>query len=154
MEKIRKGIIFGVVASESIHIFCCILPTLFSVLSLLAGMGVIATMPGLVDEAHHMIHSYEIPMIMASAIILIIGWALLIYARRMDCSSEGEGCCAKPCAPKKDRTKIIMIGASFLFIVNVTVYFGFHHAQETHLDIYEFEHYSESYDEHHNHDHY
>jgi len=133
MVKMRKGILFGVIASESIHIFCCVLPTVFSVLSLLAGMGMIPTMPGFIDDLHHIIHDYEIPMIIVSAVILIVGWILYLCAQKMDCSVEGEGCCAQPCAPKKDRTKIVMIVATLLFVVNVSVYFGFHYQYE-HLD--------------------
>ena len=116
-------------------------------------MGMIATMPGFIEAAHHMVHDYEIPMIIASAVILTIGWALYLYAAKMNCSEEGESCCHEPCAPKKDRTKIVMIGATILFLVNVAVYFGFHRAQETHLDIHTTEHYSEAHDDHHDHDH-
>lgn len=126
MKKINKGLFWTVVASESIHIFCCVLPTMFSVLSLMAGVGMIATMPGFIDEAHHMIHEYEIPMIIVSGIILVIGWGIYAYSRRMNCSSEGSTCCHEPCAPKKDRTRLFMILATCLFVVNVSVYFIFH----------------------------
>jgi hypothetical protein len=123
--KINKGIIWGVIASESVHIFCCVLPTIFSILSLLAGMGMIATMPGFIDNMHHLIHDYEIPMIVTSGIILSIGWALYLYSRRINCRTEGT-CTHGPCTPQKDRTKIFMIVATFLFIVNVAVYFTVH----------------------------
>ncbi len=149
MEKMRKGILYSVVASESIHIFCCVLPTIFSIMSLLAGMGMIATMPGFMDDMHHMIHDYEIPMIIASAVILVIGWALYAYAQKMDCSEEASTCCHEPCAPKKDRTKIVMIVATVLFIVNVSVYFGFH---RTHIDGEHDTHYNHVHDDH-KHDH-
>lgn len=149
MEKMRKGILFGVVASESIHIFCCVLPTIFSIMSLLAGMGMIAVMPGFIEDMHHMIHDYEIPMIIASGVILAIGWALYTWSTRMNCSEEkGSTCCHEPCAPKKDRTKIVMMIATVLFIVNVSVYFGFHRANDidTHHDSHQIE-------SHHDHDH-
>ena len=127
MEKINKRIVWAVMASESIHIFCCVLPTVFSVLSLLAGAGMIATMPNFIDEAHHLIHDYEIPMIIISALILVFGWGLYAYSRRINCSQDGESsCCHEPCAPKKDRTRLFMIVATVLFFVNVTVYFSFH----------------------------
>ena len=144
-EKIKKSILLGVIASESIHIFCCVLPTIFSVMSLLAGMGMIATMPGFIDELHHVIHDYEIPMIIASAIILCIGWALYVWSRRMDCSEDGQSsCCHEPCSPKKDRTKIVMIVATILFIVNVMVYFGFHQAYD--IDTYQDQHIEHDHD--------
>ena len=125
-EKIQKGIVCGVVASEGIHIFCCALPTVFSVMSLLAGMGMITSMPGVIDKLHHAIHDYEIPMIIVSGIILTLGWVLYLYAKKLNCSEDGNDCCHEPCAPKKNRTKVVMMIATLLFAINVTVYFGFH----------------------------
>ncbi len=125
MEKLNKGIFYSVIASESIHIFCCVLPTVFSVLNLLAGFGIIATMPTFMDNAHHMVHAYEIPMIILSALILISGWGLYFYSKRISCRTDGA-CSHAPCAPKKDRTKLFMILATFLFFVNISVYFVFH----------------------------
>ncbi len=122
----RKGILYSVIASEGIHIFCCVLPTLFSILSLLAGMGLIAAMPGFIDELHHAIHDYEITMIITSAAVLVIGWALYGFAQRLNCSEEAPTCCHEPCAPQKDRTKAVMIIATLLFAINVTVYFSLH----------------------------
>jgi len=148
MEKMRKGILFGVVASESIHIFCCVLPTIFSIMSLLAGMGMIATMPGFIDDMHYMIHDYEIPMIIASGVILAIGWVLYIWSTRMNCSEEkGSTCCHEPCTPKKDRTKIVMMIATVLFIVNVSVYFGFHRTYD--IDTHHDGHHVEAHHDHH-----
>lgn len=131
MEKINKGLFWTMVASESIHIFCCVLPTLFSVLSLMAGVGMIATLPGFINEAHHIIHAYEIPMIVVSGIILIIGWGVYIYSRRISCRTQGS-CCHEPCAPKKDRTRLFMAIATLLFVVNVCVYFIFHRGFDEH----------------------
>lgn len=129
MEKINKGIVWSIIASESIHIFCCVLPTVFSILSLLAGFGMIATMPGFIENAHHIIHDYEIPMIIMSAITLMLGWALYIYSRRISCRTEGT-CSHSPCGPKKDRTRLFMIIATILFVVNVAVYFTLHRAMD------------------------
>ena len=126
-DKINKGLFWGIIASESIHLFCCVLPTVFSILSLLAGMGMIATMPGMIDHLHHLIHDYEIPMMVASGIILVIGWVFYLYSRQINCQTEGT-CCHAPCAPKKDRTRIFMIAATMLFIINIGVYFLFHRA--------------------------
>ncbi len=121
MSKIKRSVLISAVVSEGIHLFCCVLPTVFSVFSLLAGMGMIATLPGFIDNAHHIIHDYEIYMILTSAIILVIGWVLYYYSRQIDCHVEGE-CHHAPCETKKDRTKIFMIIASALFLMNVTVY--------------------------------
>jgi hypothetical protein len=125
MEKMKRGLFWGLIASESVHIFCCVLPTIFSVLSLMAGMGMIATMPGFIDEAHHIIHDFEIPMIIISGMILILGWGLYFYSRRISCRTQGS-CSHEPCTPKKDRTRLFMVLATILFFVNITVYFTFH----------------------------
>lgn len=120
----------AVIASESIHVFCCVLPTVFSVMSLMAGAGMMATMPGFMMDAHTMIHAYEIPMIILSAVILGAGWALYAYSRKISCRTQG-GCCHQPCAPKKDRTRTVMILATCLFVVNLSVYFIFHRSHNT-----------------------
>lgn len=149
MEKIRKGILYSVIASEGIHIFCCVLPTVFSVLSLLAGMGMIATMPGFIDEMHHVIHGYEIPMIVTSAIVLAFGWVLYYLAQKIDCEVE-VGCCDHPCAPKKDRTKFVLIVATILLVFNVAIYMGFHRVNDINT-YYAVEHNHDH--ENHNHNH-
>lgn len=126
MEKVKKGVFWTVIASESIHVFCCVLPTVFSVISLLAGFGIVATMPGFIEQAHDVIHAYEVPMIIASGIILLFGWVVYIYSRSVDCSDNGQGCCHEPCVAKKDRTRIFMMIATILFIVNVSLYLTIH----------------------------
>lgn len=131
MEKTNKTIIYSVVASETIHLFCCVLPTIFSVLSLLAGAGIITIMPSSIDMAHHIIHEYEIPMIFMSGIILAMGWGLYFYSRKISCRANGA-CTHKPCSPKKNRTRLFMIVATILFIVNISVYFIFHMPVDLH----------------------
>lgn len=129
MEKIKKSLFVGMIASESIHIFCCVLPTIFSVLSLLAGFGLIATMPGFIEDAHHIIHDYEIFIMSMSCAILIIGWGLYLYSRKINCATDGN-CAHKPCGPKKDRTRVFMTIATILFLCNILVYFTIHRQQD------------------------
>lgn len=122
MDKINRHILTGVIASESIHVFCCVLPMVFSLMSLLIG---VAGLPLFVIEAHHLIHRYELPMIVVSAIILGLSWGVYALSRKLNCQTEGT-CCHTPCTPKKDRTKIVMVIATLLFIGNVAIYLGFH----------------------------
>jgi predicted secreted protein len=98
------------------------------------------------------LHHYEIPMIITSAIILAIGWALYVYAQQLDCNEDSQICCHEPCAPKKDRTKMIMIFATVLFAVNVSVYFAFHWKSEQNSHGYEV-HVEDQLGNHHNHNH-
>ena len=125
MDKTNKTIFWSVAASETIHVFCCFLPSLFSILSLLSGFGLMATMPNFVEELHHIIHNFEKPLIILSAVVLIFGWGLYVYSRKINCRIEGA-CVHEPCEPKKDRTKLLMIGSTCLFFFNVSVYFLIH----------------------------
>jgi hypothetical protein len=129
MDKTKNRVLWFVVASESIHIFCCVFPTIFSVMSLLAGAGMIAAMPLFIDGAHDVMHDYEIPMMVVSALILALGWVFYGYSRRISCRSEGT-CSHAPCSPKKDRSRLFLIAATLLFMTNVIVYYAFHLDQD------------------------
>lgn len=123
-EHHRKAIVWAVLLSEGSHIFCCVLPTLFSVLSLLSGAGMISMMPASLVSMHDILHQYEVPMIIASAVILAIGWGLHLYSQKIDC--HDTGCAHGPCETKKSKTHIFLIIATLLFAVNVSVYMIFH----------------------------
>ncbi|MEM6781854.1 MAG: hypothetical protein AAF569_08325 [Pseudomonadota bacterium] len=131
MQKLQKSILTAVVVSETTHIFCCVLPILFSVLSLMVGTGAIAVMPVFVEDMHTAIHDYEIPMIITSGIILFLGWILYAISKKLDCKEDGCMRDHGPCEPRKDKARIILVIASVLFMVNVTVYFVFHAPMET-----------------------
>jgi hypothetical protein len=125
MKNLENKLYTSIIAAESIHIFCCALPTLFSILSLLAGMGMIAGMPVIMYQAHEAIHDYEMPIIIFSAILLAFGWIVYGYSRRMDCANEAA-CANVPCEPRKSRAKKILIVATILFLVNISLYFTIH----------------------------
>ena len=42
MQKIQKAMFWTIVVSESTHVFCCVLPTLVSVISLVMGVGALS----------------------------------------------------------------------------------------------------------------
>jgi hypothetical protein len=139
----KKAILYAVILSEASHIFCCVLPTVFSVLSLLAGLGMVSALPPFMIELHEMLHAYEVVIICFSAFILALGWGLFWHAQRVDCHSTG--CHHGPCAPKKNTSKIILLIATALFAVNVTVYLVFHRGmgigpQKFHEDVHEHDH--------------
>ncbi|MDB5492011.1 MAG: putative rane protein [Micavibrio sp.] len=128
MQRIQKALFWSIVASESTHVFCCVLPTLVSVISLVAGMSALSFLPGFVLTIHETLHAYEVPTIFFSGLMLAIGWALQGYSKRLDCGTAEDSCCShEPCAPRKDHTFKIMIGATALFAFNVGVYFVFHY---------------------------
>lgn len=126
-DATQKRLVWAVILSESTHIFCCVFPTVFSVLSLMAGLGVVATMPAFMVEMHDFLHDWELPMIVGSGIVLALGWAAMVYSNRLDCRTAEASCCAhEPCAPKKNKAHLVLVIASVLFVFNVFVYFAFH----------------------------
>lgn len=124
MERIQKGLFWAVVLSETSHVFCCVLPTVFSALSLLAGIGMISAMPTPLAEIHEALHEWELPIIGVSGLILAFGWGLHRYSLTLDSS---QSCCAHgECAPSKRRSSKILKIATALFILNVAVFAVFH----------------------------
>ncbi|MGH1399349.1 MAG: hypothetical protein ACRBCT_09060 [Alphaproteobacteria bacterium] len=124
MQKIQKTVNIAVLAAETSHIFCCVLPTVVSVMSLLAGVGLIGSMPVSLLWLHDVLHDWEVPIIIGSGVVLALAWALHFYAKRFDCADAG--CCSEPCAPKKNSASRLLIVASVLFVVNVSVYMFVH----------------------------
>lgn len=124
MQKHRKKIYWALILSETSHVFCCVLPTLFSVLSLLVGAGLIGALPTFMVDFHHVIHHYELPIVVASFIILGLGWALDYYAHKVDC--HHTGCHHGSCAPKKYKAHKILIIATVLFVANLAIYLVLH----------------------------
>lgn len=124
MQRIQTGIFWAVILSETSHVFCCVLPTLFSLLSLLAGIGMISSMPGPLVNIHETLHEWELPIVALSGLILATGWGLHRYSLRLDAR---QSCCAHgECAPSKRRSSTILKIATILFVVNVTVFLFFH----------------------------
>jgi hypothetical protein len=128
VEHLRKPLIWTIILSETTHIFCCVLPTLFSLASLLVGAGLIAALPPGLEKFHSMLHGYEVPLIIFSGLVIALGWIADWYARRIDC--HDTGCCHAPCTSAKSRAHIVLKLASGLFIINLIVYFAFHRGME------------------------
>ncbi len=124
MNRLQNAINWVVVTSEISHFFCCGIPIVFSLLSLLSGMGIIASMPLGFNNLHEAMHQYEIPMIAMSGVIIALGWMLHMVATRIDC--RNTGCGHQPCAPKKKQSSKILMVATGLFALNLTAYFLLH----------------------------
>ncbi len=123
----QKKVLWAIVLTEMSHVFCCVLPTLFSLVSLLAGVGIIVTLPGWLGSLHNIMHGYELAMIIFSACVIMLGWAFHFYSYKEDC--HDHGCGHKPCGPTKRRANKILIAATMLFVVNIVIYFGAHRHQ-------------------------
>lgn len=124
MDKRSKAIYWTVLLSETSHVFCCVLPIIFSLLSLLSGAGLAAALPAHVIQLHDFMHQWEVPMIVVSGLLLACGWGLHEYSRRLDC--RDTGCVHEPCGTTKKRTALVLKIATVLFLVNVTVYAAVH----------------------------
>lgn len=123
-ERIKSGLYWAILASEASHIFCCVLPTLASVLSLLVGAGLISTMPGFILTLHGWVHNYEIPALVFAGVVLLLGWLFQLVSWRIDCHSTG--CCHDSCAPRKKNALRILWIATALFVFNLTIYTTLH----------------------------
>lgn len=133
-ERLTSIMSWAVIFSEFSHVFCCVLPTIFSVLTLLAGFGLITVVPGFIMSWHAAIHAYEIPIIATSGIITVLAWYVYWSARKADCHSTG--CVHEPCAPRKDRAKRVLQIGTALFLVNFAIFFFLHYLPE--LGVYSF----------------
>lgn len=125
MEKLQKTTFWVLVLSESTHVFCCVLPTLVSIISLLAGAGALTFIPSNLLDVHDLLHHWEVPMIIFSGVLLVLGWGLYGLSQKLNCVQDAH-CCHTPCAPKKSKTFKIMVAATVLFVFNVIIYFAFH----------------------------
>lgn len=124
MNFLKKSIFWAVVLSETTHLFCCVLPTVVSVMGLLAGAGLVTAMPGFIGDFHDIIHAYEVPLIVISGVVLALGWGLYELSRRIDCHETG--CAHGACAPRKDKTLLILSIATTLFTANLAIYWFLH----------------------------
>lgn len=106
--------------SELSHAFCCVLPSVFTLATVLVGMGAIGAVPLWMDGLHNVMHVWEVPVIIASGLILVAGWAIHLYSKRLDCLSTG--CGHAPCGSKKRHNGKILKIATVLFVVNVSIY--------------------------------
>lgn len=125
MLKTQKAIFWSVVLSETGHLFCCALPAVLGLLSVFSAFGIIGVVPNTVLGLHDFMHHWELPVIAFSAALLAFGWWLYVNSLKLDCASE-HSCGHPPCKPKKDRTKLVLMLASGLFVFNFSLYLFFH----------------------------
>lgn len=117
-----------IVVSEISHVFCCVLPSIFSILTMMVGLGIMGALPVGLTQFHDMMHGWELTIIITSAAILAFGWALHVISERLDC--HNTGCGHEPCTPKKKKTARVLKFATILFLVNVSIYALVHVPQE------------------------
>lgn len=111
--------------SESSHIFCCVLPTVFSLLSILTNLGMFVMPAGFV-HMHHFMHEWEFPIVVISGVILALGWALHWHNLRGEECPSGCKHHTDATHPTVNKTHIILKIATALFAVNVFVFLIVH----------------------------
>ena len=112
----RRGLGWAVLASELGHVFCCILPTFFSLFSFAANIGLIGGAPGFLAVVHEIIHRYELPVILFSGFMVGVGWLVYWGSRRLRVC--GDAMCAKGAR----HNRLILVIATGLFTVNVFIF--------------------------------
>jgi hypothetical protein len=104
IDRVQKPLGWAIIISETSHVFCCIMPTIFSIVSLATGLGLLAAMPAWMVVLHDMMHDWEIPVIIFSGVVVALGWALYVFSKRIDC--HDPGCVHEPCGRvKKEPTR-------------------------------------------------
>lgn len=124
LANLRKHFGWAVLLSELSHVFCCVLPTIVTILGMLANIGLIGVAPGFITEVHETIHAYEIQIIVFSGLMVVLGWGVHLASREVDC--HDTGCVHPPCSGTKTGNSRILVIASLLFAFNLVIYFGIH----------------------------
>lgn len=125
MQGFHKHFGWAVLVSELSHVFCCVIPTVVTVLSAFANLGLFVISPdGMLMNIHNAMHAYEIPVIVFSGAMVVLGWATNSLSKGVDC--HDTGCGHPPCTPQKSKNSKVLMVATILFALNILIYFGVH----------------------------
>ncbi len=125
MQGLHKHVGWAVLVSELSHVFCCVIPTIVTILSAFANLGLFVVSPtGTLMNIHNMMHSYEMPVIVFSGAMVAIGWVAHMLSREVDC--HNTGCGHPPCSPQKTKNSKVLVIATLLFVLNLGIYLGIH----------------------------
>jgi len=103
-----------VIASGVMHLFCCGIPLVLSITSLSAVFGFSS---GSALELEWF-EAIEQELMVVSGAILLATFAAQVMSRRLNCY-EDAACCDSPCDGKKTISTYLLIGASFLYLINL-----------------------------------
>jgi hypothetical protein len=118
----------GILLSVLPHIFCCGLPTAFTLTSLFAGFGVMVIRADQMEALHHVLHVWEMPLLAFSLVMTAIGWAMHLSANKAACSQPccGDHGCSSTVAtePVKRSCTILIITTALVAINTAVLLFG------------------------------
>lgn len=134
MQGLHKHFGWAVLVSELSHVFCCVIPTVVTILSAFANVGLFVISPdGMLMNIHNAMHVYEVPVIVFSGAMVGLGWVAHFLSKDVDC--HDMGCCDTSCAPQKSQNSKVLMIATLLFALNIVIYFGVHR-NVLHLDVF------------------
>lgn len=128
IRKVQGLFSWIVILSEISHVFCCVLPSIFSILTLFVSMGLIGMTPLWLDGMHEIMHDWEMAIIALSGVIVLLGWGIHHVAEKIDC--HDTGCAHGECKPKKKSATRVLRIATTLFVINVAIYVTIHMPSE------------------------
>lgn len=102
------------------HAFCCGLPALSAIASLVAGVG--AAGSSVFHDFAHAIEQWHVHLFVFSTLMLGVAVFASVVAERRDCVTEGH-CCHPPCTPAKKRSWRILGISVALYVVNCILFF-------------------------------
>lgn len=125
MPRKQTAILWAIIISESSHIFCCVLPTVFSMLAVFANLGMFI-MPASYVWFHDLMHEWEFPMVALSGAVLALGWGLHWKGLKGECHTPGCQHHPDPAHPKRSAAHMVLVAATILFVANVFVFLVVH----------------------------
>ncbi len=129
-EKLHKSLFTSVIVAETTHVFCCVLPTLVTLISLAGSVSSSITLPGILLDIHEWLHAWEIPVIIFSGIMLALGWGMYFLAKQIECARPHCTPHETSCSPQKKNAHLILMIATILFVANVTIYVTIHRGMD------------------------
>jgi len=121
LSRLHRTANSAMMATLISHVLCCGLPTVVNMLALFAGIGTLSALIPWVGLLHGVLHEFELVLLLVSALALGFGFFVHHLAAKLDCATQS--CNHSPCAPKKRQSRIILIVASGLFLINLVNYF-------------------------------
>lgn len=129
-DKLHKSLLTSVIVAETTHVFCCVLPTLVTLISLAGSISSSIALPGILLDIHEWLHDFEIPVIIFSGVTLALGWGMYMLAKRIECARPHCTPHETSCSPQKKNAHLILMIATILFVANVTIYITVHRGMD------------------------
>lgn len=117
-DKLTYGVILG---SCFMHVFCCGIPLVMSVVNMAALFGIVG------GSAFHpeWFENIEVTVLAVAGVMLLISALLQEISRRIDCRQD-VGCAHEPCDSKKSFSQRVFKISVVLYAVNLVLFLLVH----------------------------